>query len=259
MTISIVTISKNEENEIKDFINSFIWADEIIIIDDFSVDETKKIVKKLNKKNVRFIQKKQKSNGFGDQRNYGILQASCDYIVNVDCDMRCSKDFVDELKSVLTKKPDIIYFSILNHFLNQPLHYGPWSKWHKPWIFRNGIAKFSKGVHEKITYNIESNNFKVFHLNERIIHLGDRDYVERLSKNINYSLDDYNKYLKNKKISFAYLITTPFFRFFLDFFWHKNFLNGKIGLLLSLYTSLSLFNRLLIAWEKQKKYLDNRK
>jgi glycosyltransferase involved in cell wall biosynthesis len=101
---SVVTITKNEENNIKDFINSFINVYEIIIVDDFSKDNTKNIIEKINLKNVRFFQNKQNTNGFGSQRNFGIAKATGDYIINVDCDMRGSKLFLEELDYLILKK-----------------------------------------------------------------------------------------------------------------------------------------------------------
>ena len=249
---SVVTITKNEENNIKDFINSFINVYEIIIVDDFSKDNTKNIIEKINLKNVRFFQNKQNTNCFGSQRNFGIAKATGDYIINVDCDMRGSKLFLEELDYLILKKnPDFIKFSIVNHFLNRPLNYGPWSNWTKPWIFKTGISSFTSGVHEKVILPAEASN--IFILKEKILHLGDNSYELRLKKNIRYSLDDYEKYLKYKNITYFKLIFKPFLEFFKDYFYKLNFLNGKVGLLLSLYTSLSMFNRYLITWEKQNK------
>jgi glycosyltransferase involved in cell wall biosynthesis len=249
---TVVTITKNEEDNVKDFINSFKNVYEIIIIDDFSEDNTKNIVEKINLKNVKFFQNKQNTNCFGSQRNLGISKASGDYIINVDCDMRGSEVFIKELDNLIAiKKPDFIKFSIINHFLNQPLNYGPWSKWVKPWIFKNGISSFTDGVHEKVILPAKTSN--IFILKEKILHLGDSSYESRLKKNIRYSLDDYEKYLKFKNVSYFNLIFKPFLEFFKDYIYKRNFLNGKVGLLLSLYTSLSMFNRYLITWEKQNK------
>ena len=77
----------------------------------------------------------------------------------------------------------------------------------KPWLFKNGACKFSEGVHEKIIFKYENN--KVYEIKNKVIHLGDASFPERLYKNISYSIGDYERYLKYKKMSFFKLILMP--------------------------------------------------
>ena len=65
--LSVIIIAKNEEKNIGDCLDSISWADEIVLVDDYSDDNTEKIIKlKDTKIKLKFLKKMDK--GFGDQK-----------------------------------------------------------------------------------------------------------------------------------------------------------------------------------------------
>ena len=82
MKISIITVVYNNENTIKDAIDSVLSQTykniEYIIIDGSSTDQTINIIKSYKKKITKFIS--EKDLGIYDAMNKGILQATGDII-----------------------------------------------------------------------------------------------------------------------------------------------------------------------------------
>ena len=66
--LTVIIIAKNEEKNIGDCLDSISWADEIILVDDYSDDNTEKIIKSKNHENKIKVLKKKMDKGFGDQK-----------------------------------------------------------------------------------------------------------------------------------------------------------------------------------------------
>ena len=88
IVLSVTKLIKKISTKIKNY--------EIILINDFSDDDTLKIIKKLSKKyrRVKFLNNKRK--GLGGALNIGISKSSCDYLVIFMADM--SDDVNDLIK-----------------------------------------------------------------------------------------------------------------------------------------------------------------
>ena len=71
MTISVLLLTLNEENNLPSFFNSLKWCDDVVVVDSFSKDDTIKIAKEHN---ARVYQRK--FDNFADQRNYALENVS---------------------------------------------------------------------------------------------------------------------------------------------------------------------------------------
>lgn len=122
--LSVLILAKNEEENIADCIKSIQFADEIIVIDDFSTDETAVISQSLG---ANVIQHALNGN-WGGQQTFAISQASHEWVYFIDADERVSIKLADKIKQ-LVKKDDRRYAycnARLNYFWNQPLRHGGW-------------------------------------------------------------------------------------------------------------------------------------
>ena len=90
--ISALAITLNEEENVKRYVESLSFADEIIFIDSQSVDNTIKFAEEMG---VKVVQRK--FDNFSNQRNFGIKQAKNDWIIFFDLDEVLSNDNVDEI------------------------------------------------------------------------------------------------------------------------------------------------------------------
>lgn len=110
MKISVIIPVYNSEKYIERSINSIIAQEyknwELLLIDDGSVDNSLSIMYEYEKKDSRIKVFSQKNSGPGIARNFGIFQATGDYIVFVDSDDRIRSDYFD----ILSKKTEDVVF-----------------------------------------------------------------------------------------------------------------------------------------------------
>ncbi|MFA1737431.1 glycosyltransferase [Lysinibacillus fusiformis] len=96
--ISVVIPAFNAELYIEKAIQSIlrqtVHVNEIIIIDDGSVDQTCKIVRNIQKDEPKIVLLTQKNAGASAARNRGIHEATGDWILFLDADDECSKELV---------------------------------------------------------------------------------------------------------------------------------------------------------------------
>ena len=84
--VSVLILARNEENNIKDCIESCNFADEVIVIDDNSTDKTKEIAEQLG---ARVINRSMNGD-WGGQQTFAIQQAKYEWIFFIDADERCT-------------------------------------------------------------------------------------------------------------------------------------------------------------------------
>src|SRR5215218_10475254 len=99
-TISAVVITKNEEANVAACLDSLQWVNELIVVDAESMDRTADIARRYTDK--VFIRPWP---GFGPQKNFGIDQASSEWIVIVDADERVTVALHEEVSRLLQSHP----------------------------------------------------------------------------------------------------------------------------------------------------------
>ena len=85
--ISVIVITKNEENNISDCLKSVEWADEIIVVDSESTDKTIELAKAFTDK--IFIRKWE---GYVPQKKYALSLAKNEWILSLDADERVTRN-----------------------------------------------------------------------------------------------------------------------------------------------------------------------
>jgi len=182
--ISAVIITFNEQLNIGRCLQSLQGiADEIIVVDSFSTDNTEKICREF--KNVKFIQRAWE--GYAQTKNWANEHAAHPYILSIDAD-----EAPDELlrKSILEQKE----LGLTGAFeLNRITNYcGQWVK-HCGWypdkkvrLFRKGTAQWEGDfVHETLNINAQE---KIYPLQGHLLHYSYhtlQDHRNRLEKYAN--------------------------------------------------------------------------
>ncbi len=223
--ISALLITKNEEKNIASYLRDMDFADEIIIVDSLSTDETKRIA--TNHQNVRFLERK--FDNFSNQKNFAIEQAQYPWIVFFDTDERVSRKLKSEILNVVhSENPLDAYFVRRKfYFLEDPMHFSGWQNDKAIRLFKNGKGKYcnEKFVHETLEVDGE-----VGILNEAIHHYSLNDleaYQEKLKLYAKLKAEEL--YKKGKKASFIHYHIKPSIRFLHHFVFRFGFLDGKNG------------------------------
>ena len=118
--VSVLILAKNEEKFIAACIKSVLdFADEVVVIDDFSTDATAKISAELGARIVQHA-----LNGdWGGQQTFAIKQAKFDWIFFIDADERATPELSAAIKNVLERDDKSIAWRTarLSYFWGQPL------------------------------------------------------------------------------------------------------------------------------------------
>ncbi|MBU1233348.1 MAG: glycosyltransferase family 2 protein [Proteobacteria bacterium] len=145
--ISVYIIAYNEAWKIRDAINSVLWADEIVVVDSHSTDDTVAIAESLGARVVQVD-----FQGFGDLRNQAIAACSHEWIFSLDSDERCTREARDEILEKLAApgNTEAWYVPRRNFFMGRWIkHSGFYPDYRQPQLFKKGTLVFAPDmVHE---------------------------------------------------------------------------------------------------------------
>jgi len=145
--VSAYIIAYNEEHKIRSAINSVLWADEIIVADSYSTDDTAKIAESMGA-NVVQVEFK----GFGRLRNQAVSNCSCEWIFSLDSDERCTPEVRDEILNIIRSDNslDVYHVPRKNFFMGKWIkHSGYYPDYRQPQLFKNGALSYKNDpVHE---------------------------------------------------------------------------------------------------------------
>ena len=251
--LSVVAISKDEERDLPGMIENFLsWADELVLVDDGSTDDTLRIAAEAGPRVVVVSSERGADEGFGSQRNKGIDAATGDWCLHVDVDMRTSPELAAEIvAAVRDEGKDAYYFGLRHHFLNRPLLHGGVQHWDKPWLVRRGKGRFEGIVHEELVVDAPAE--RVGRLSEPMWHLGDADFVERLEKNVRYSALESDKALaRGRRASLSGAFLRGLAATYACYVRHRGYRDGRYGLFWALYVFAGTINRELMLYDRQE-------
>ncbi|KPE49503.1 glycosyltransferase family 2 protein [Chryseobacterium indologenes] len=231
MKLSVCYIIFNGERIIEKSIRSvYEIADEIIVVDSFSTDKTEEICTGFPK--VKFIKKK--FEGFGDQKNYTLAQASGEWILFLDSDEVPDEVAVQAIKDILnssTPAYNVYTVHFNNILLKKTIRYGGWGTVWRERFFRKGHGKYSEDlVHESfITQD------KIGKLPGNIDHYTYKSIAHHIEKINNYTqLMAEKKVANGKKVSLFKIIFSPFFDFMKTYIFKLGFMDGIAGFYISI-------------------------
>lgn len=245
--VSVVISAFNEENNIKDCLESVKWADEIILIDNSSQDKTLAIAKKYTQKTFT----RPNNLNLNVNKNYGFEKAEGDWILSLDADERVTDELKNEILSVIDNYPNINGFRIprKNMIFGKWIQHAGWYPDYQLRLFRKSKGKFAeKHVHEQLTLMGERGVLKwhLLHLNYTSV----SQFLYKMTKI--YVPCEAQSYIDSgKKLVWQDAIRFPLNEFLKRFFADEGWKDGLHGLVLSL---LMAFYHLLVftyVWERQ--------
>lgn len=148
-SISVVTITFNEEANIRRCLEGVRWADEIIVVDCGSTDHTLEICSEYQ---CRVFHHEWE--GYAKQKNYGIARASGDWILSLDADEEVTSALAGKIREAV-KLGDADAYSMprSNQFLGKWMRHGGWYPDHQVRLFRRGQGEFKVlPLHERVQF-----------------------------------------------------------------------------------------------------------
>jgi glycosyltransferase involved in cell wall biosynthesis len=181
--ITAYILAYNEADKIRSAVHSVLWADEIVLADSGSTDDTAQIAAALG---VRVVQIP--FEGFGQLRNQALAACRHPWIFSLDADERCTPEVRDEILGLLRAGPahDVYFVPRRNYFMGRWIrHSGLYPDYRQPQLFRNGAMTYRPDpVHEGYVLHTTK---PVGHLRHAIWQMPYRDLAEVLHKTNRYS------------------------------------------------------------------------
>ena len=236
--ISIILTTLNESHNIVEVLESVKWADEIIVVDSFSADDTCEIAKKYTD---RVYQRKFIS--YANQKNWAIEKATHEWVYIIDADERMSPELRDEIQGIL--KNEILYDVFEqgreNYFMGQKVNY---SGWQGDKVVRLCHRDKSRYEDLKVHEDIIIDGLRLGHLKHKLQHNTFKDmdhFLDKTNKYAKFSAKDH--FEKTPHVGWFHLFIKPAFRFFKHFVMKLGFLDGKVGFIISALMSWGVFLR----------------
>ena len=146
-SLSVILITKNEAANIRACIESVQWADEIIVVDSGSTDDTVAICRELGAQVHEHDWP-----GFGMQKNRALEYATKEWVLSLDADERVTPELRAELIQAMQEtSAQGFYLPRLSQFCGRFVHHSGWYPDHVLRLFRRGAGRFSDSlVHESV-------------------------------------------------------------------------------------------------------------
>lgn len=250
MKISAVIIAFNEEEKIAKAIKSVAWADEILVIDSESTDNTREISESLNAKVIV-----QKWLGFSKQKQFAVDSAENDWIFSLDSDEIVSENLKNELLQ-LKNSPDLLdgyRIARLSYYLDKPIRH---SGWYPDWQLRFFNRQSGKWKDVLIHESVEmKENAAIGKLKNDILHFSveNASHHHRMIGERYAPLAAEQMFAKGRKTSPLKVAVAGFSAFFQTFFLKLGFLDGFAGFCIAKFAAHHAFLKHLLLWELQKK------
>ena len=238
-TISVIIITKNEGHDIRDCLKSVTWADEIIVLDSGSTDDTVLIAKEYTDK----VYVSDGWQGFGMQKNRVLAHASCFWVLSLDADERVSNELRMEIQHAIQSENVSVYrIPRLSSYCGKFIRHSGWWPDYVARLFKRGIATFSNDlVHERLVYEGAASN-----LTKPLLHITYKDLDEVILKINNYSTSGAkNNHLKGKRGSLKLAIVHGLWAFIRTYIIRAGFLDGAEGFMLAVSNAEVTYYRYL--------------
>ncbi len=233
MTLSVVIITRNEAKNIQACLESVSFADEVIVLDSASTDETVQIAKEMG----ALVHQTEDFPGFGEQKNRALDLVTCQWVLNLDADERVDEALAQEILSVTkgrSSSPWVFDIPRSTYFCGQWIKHCGWTPDRVLRLFRADQARFSSDkVHERLIPSGKNNwdNGEVGHLKTPMLHysyLSPEDYWRKLKSYSQIWAEQ--RHLRGQKTSVARAFASALFAFVRSYVFQAGFLDGSMGL-----------------------------
>ena len=213
--LTVIIPCKNEQLNIRACIESFYsLADEILIADSGSTDETMEIALEFDK--VRLIQREYITSG--NFKNWAIPQAKHEWVLIVDADERITPALATEISMELSRGPEHDGYWIYrdNHFMGQALKHGDARSDRVLRLFQRDKGRYTGPSDHG---EIQISTGKVGKLREKMTHFSVWDYDQLYEKNSSLYKTSGSAMERARAAITSYfkLLIRPMWRFFREY------------------------------------------
>jgi len=243
--ITACIITKNEADNIAACIRSVSFADEVVVVDSESTDDTVSIAKSLGARVIT-----QPFLGHVAQKQLAVDQASHDWVFRIDADERVDESQAKSIRAVLESvDDDHAGYEVARHahYLGQPIdHGGWWPEWRLRLFHRKRGRWGGTDPHDHV--EVEGT---VGRLGGELVHFNYRNLEHHAAKiNAYTSIMADRACGKGKRFRWTDLLFRPPIRFLKMYVARGGFRDGRRGLILAWMASFYVFLKYAKLWER---------
>ena len=229
--LSVIIITKNEAANIRDCLKSVAWANEIVVVDAGSTDETVEICKESGAHVYVHDWP-----GFGAQKNRALAYATGDWVFSIDADERVTPELRAEIEAAIKGHHHNAAYRVprLSSFCGRYMRHSGWYPDYVTRLIRRGMGTFSDDlVHERLMVEGMTGT-----MSNHLIHDTFHDLESLLTKVNQYStagalmMKD-----KNKSASLKRAVASAGWAFFRTYILRAGFLDGREGFMVAVSTA----------------------
>ena len=226
LPISVFIVAKNEEKHIEKTFKSVQFADEIVLVDSGSTDNTLKIAEQYEAKIFHH-----EWLGYAKQKQYAMSLCSNDWVLNLDGDEEIPTDMIPAFKKIIDENTvDSVRFWRNDFFMGKPLSKLT-KKANNHRLYKKSKSHFDES---RLAHESASVKGKELFLNKTFNHYGYDSITSITTKNNHYSsLKAKEKFLKKKQYSSIKLFVIFPLEFIKEYFIQRKCFTGKRGFILS--------------------------
>jgi len=241
--VSLYIIAYQEAANLREVLPTVLWADEVVVVDSFSTDDTAQVCAQFGVRHVNLP-----FHGFGRLRNEALALLKHDWVVSIDSDERSTPEFAEEVRRTLAAPQHAAYFvPRRNTFLGRPMRFsGMYPDYRQPQVFDRRKFKYREdAVHEGFECSGSTGYFKNFIWQHPwptlavIFAKGDR-YSTLVAR---------RRFEQGRRAGLAHMVFNPPVAFLKKFILEQGFRDGTHGFLVSMQHSYYTFLKYAKLWE----------
>lgn len=254
-TLTVAMIVKNEAKVIEQCLKSIVeLADEIVILDSGSADETESIARRYTDK----FYVNSDWPGFGRQRQIAQSHVKSDWILWLDADEVVTPELAESIREALDNTESHVVYKLdrLNWYFDRFVRYGSANPDFVTRLYRTEHTGYNdKLVHESVTIPEGTKEIK---LKGHLLHYTFSSYYEHLKKSIAYAEAWAEQRAQaGETSSIAKAVVKSLGRVLRDYILRRGFLDGRAGVVITVLSMQSVFNKYAMLHYKSKERRDN--
>ena len=228
----------------RDTLESVKWANEILVVDSFSADETLNICREYG---ARILQ-----HGYvnsASQKNWALQHCQCEWVLQIDSDETLEPGSREEIENAIAAAPpDVHLFRIprKNHMLGRWIRHGGNFPDYQTRLFRREKGQWNdREVHAHVAVSGQVGTLSHAILHNNMPHIGKE--LRNFDRYTRYEADQLHKQAKHFR--WHDLIIRPWGVFFHRYLWLQGFRDGWRGFIYSALMAMYVFTSRAKLWE----------
>ena len=246
--LTVTVITHNEQDHIGAALDSVAWADEVIVVDSGSTDQTAEIARG---KATRVIVREWP--GYSAQKNFAADQASNDWVLSMDADERVTPTLAQEIRALMARPLEARGYRIKR----VSWYLGTWIKttdWCHDYQLRLYDRRAGRWNGLRIHESFRLSDGAPGQLSGALEHYAYRDITHHVQKINTYTTLVAEQWMdEGRTTTPLHVAVHPLLAFLRNYVMRAGFRQGTTGLVISVLNSYYVFLKFAKLWERQRR------